>query len=104
MVAVKTCEEVVDRLEHEAGRLLTFGVSRLRLFGSFARQEARRESDVDLLVDFSAGTKTFDNFMGLADLLEEILNRHVELVTPESLSPYLGPSILAEARDVSLVA
>jgi len=42
MAAVETREEVVDRLEHEAGRLLTFGVSRLRLFGSFARQEASR--------------------------------------------------------------
>lgn len=104
MATVETREEVVDRLEREAGRLLAFGVHRLRLFGSFARQEPNRESDVDLLVDFSAGSKTFDNFMGLAEFLEEVLNRHVELITSESLSPYLGPSILAEARDVSLVA
>lgn len=104
MASVETREEVVNRLEQEAGRLLTFGVRRLRLFGSFARQEASRGSDVDLLVDFFSEAKTFDNFMGLAEFLEGILNRHVELVTPESLSPYLGPSILAEARDVSLVA
>jgi predicted nucleotidyltransferase len=103
MVTVETREEVVGRLEREAGRLLSLGVRRLRLFGSFARQEPSRESDVDLLVDFASGSKTFDNFMGLAEFLEEVLNRRVELVTTDSLSSYLRPSILAEARDVSLV-
>lgn len=104
MEAVENRREVFDRLERESRRLLAFGVRRLRLFGSFVRQEPNRESDVDVLVDFAAGSKTFDNFMGLAEFLEEILKRRVELVTTESLSPYLRPSILGEARDVSLVA
>ncbi len=104
MIAVETREEVVDRLVREAGPLLAFGVHRLRLFGSFAREEASPGSDVDLLVDFSAGAKTFDNFMGLAEFLEDTLKRKVELVTAEALSPYLRPSILAEAQDVPLVA
>jgi predicted nucleotidyltransferase len=38
--------------------------------------------------------------MALADLLESVLERQVELVTTEALSPYLGPHILAEAADV----
>jgi predicted nucleotidyltransferase len=64
------------------------------------RNQARPESDVDFLVEFAAGQKTFDHFEALAELLEQALERRVELVTTEALSPYLGPRILAEAADV----
>jgi hypothetical protein len=53
-----------------------------------------------MLVGFEAGSKTFDRFLALAELLESRLDRRVELVTLEALSPYLGPSILADAEDV----
>ena len=95
-----TREQAVERLQCAAPQILAFGVRRLALFGSVARGEARPDSDVDLLVEFEPGHTTFDNFMALADLLEEILAHRVELVTPESLSPYIGPRILAEAADV----
>jgi len=55
-------------------------------------------------VDFSPGKKTFDAFMELSFLLEEILQHRVELVTVESLSPYLGPHILEEVEYASLAA
>lgn len=70
------------------------------MFGSVVRDEAGPDSDVDLLVEFAPGQKTLDRFMGLADLLEELLQHRVELVTTEALSPYIGPYILAEAEDV----
>jgi hypothetical protein len=44
--------------------------------------------------------KSFERFLALSDLLEELLRRPVELVTSEALSPFLGPHILAEAKDV----
>ncbi len=80
--------------------ILRLGVVRLALFGSVQRNTARFDSDVDFLVEFEAGHKTFDHFVQLGDLLESVLGRRVELVTPESLSPYLRPLILTEARDV----
>ncbi len=55
-----------------------------------------------MLVEFAPGRKTFDNFMQLAFYLEELFGRKVELLTPESLSPYLGPRILREVEYVSL--
>ena len=61
---------------------------------------ARADSDVDLLVEFEPGQKSFDHLMALGDLLEHVLGHRVELVTPESLSPFLKPHILAEAMDV----
>jgi predicted nucleotidyltransferase len=75
-------------------------VRRLALFGSVLRDEARPDSDVDLLVQFEAGQKTAARFFALYDLLEELLPTRVELVTTEALSPFIGPYILAEAKDV----
>ncbi len=81
-------------------QIRAFGVTRLALFGSVLHGSAKPESDVDLLVQFAQGSKTYERFLALADLLEECLGRRVDLVTTEALSPFLGPRILAEARDV----
>jgi predicted nucleotidyltransferase len=59
------------------------------------------QSDVDLLVEFQQGEKSYDNFIDLAFLLEELTGRKVELVTPESLNKYLAPHILNEVEYVS---
>lgn len=52
--------EIIGRLEAE---LRALGVSRLAVFGSIARGEARPDSDVDILVQFSPGSKTFDRWI-----------------------------------------
>jgi len=76
------------------------GVSRLALFGSVLRGHPHKDSDVDLLVQFVPGSKSYDRFLALSELLERCLGRRVELVTTEALSPFLGPRILEEAEDV----
>jgi hypothetical protein len=93
-------DEAVKRLAASEAEIRALGVQRLALFGSVVRDEARPDSDVDLLVQFSPGAKTFEHFLALCDLLEERLGRRVELVTTEALSPFIGPRILAEAQDV----
>lgn len=75
-----------------------FGVSKLGLFGSFVRNEQTSESDIDILVEYKPGTKSFDNFIGLIDYLESSLGRNIELVTPESLSPFIKPSVEKEIQ------
>lgn len=92
--------DVVKRLRAAEAQIRRFGVRRLALFGSFARDEAYADSDVDLLVEFAAGRKNFEAFFHLSEYLELLLGRRVELVTPEALSPFIGPHILAEAEDV----
>ena len=74
------------------------------MFGSFVRGEQKSGSDIDLIVEFESGKKTFDNFMNLSFFLEDLFQRRVELITTESLSPYIGPHILKEAEYVSLAA
>jgi uncharacterized protein len=99
---VATRPDVLRRLAASGEEIRRKGVRRLGLFGSFARGEPRSGSDVDILVEFEPESKSFDNFIALAFLLEDLLQRPVELVTAESLSPYLRPHILAEVQDVPL--
>jgi hypothetical protein len=93
-------EQTTDLLAASESEIRALGVARLALFGSVLRGDARPDSDVDLLVQFSPGAKTFDRFLALSELLEDRLGRRVELVTTEALSPFIGPRILAEAQDV----
>ena len=95
-----TRKRVIEVLTASEPELRALGVRRLALFGSVQRGEARPDSDVDLLVQFAPGAKTFDRFLAVSELLEEHLGHRVELVTTESLSPFIGPRILAEAEDV----
>jgi predicted nucleotidyltransferase len=75
---------------------LEVNVSKIGVFGSFARDEAEIESDVDVLVEFESGFKTFDNYMDLKFYLEDIFSRNVDLVTVNALKPQLKDDILQE--------
>jgi predicted nucleotidyltransferase len=94
----------IQQLEARRSELRAFGLRRLGLFGSCARGEERPGSDVDLLVEFEPSRKTLSNLVDLGDFLEALFHRRVELITPESLSPYLGPNILREVHYVQLAA
>jgi predicted nucleotidyltransferase len=73
-----------------------FGVKNIGIFGSFARGEEHSDSDLDVLVDFEEGKKTFDNYMDLKFYLEELFGRKVDLVTVNALRPRLKTAILRE--------
>lgn len=75
--------------EHRPELARRFGVSRLGLFGSQARREARPDSDVDLYVEFSGGHLTFDNAFALREFLSTGLGVPIDLVTPQGLTPRL---------------
>ena len=96
--------EAVQRLAECEAEIRALGVGRLALFGSVLRGQAHAGSDVDILVQFAPGAKTYGRFFALSELLERCLGRRVELVTSEALSPFIGPRILAEAEDVLRVA
>ena len=93
-------EQVIERLRYAQKQVRAFGVRRIALFGSLVRGEARPDSDIDLLVEFEPGQKTFDHFMALSFFLEDLLHRPVEIVTIDALSPFIGPHVLDEAEDV----
>jgi len=89
-------QEVLAVLVNHQSSLKDFGVKSLMLFGSVARDEARPDSDVDLLVEFDRPIGLF-TFVRLKRYLEEILERSVDLGTPDSLKPYLREPVFREA-------
>jgi predicted nucleotidyltransferase len=97
---IRAKEDILSIIRKKHTEIQSFGVKKLGLFGSFARREQDVESDIDLIAEFEKGEKTFDNFIQLAFLLEDLLGRRVELVTVESLSPYLKPHVMKEVEYV----
>jgi predicted nucleotidyltransferase len=100
----QTKEDVLSVIRRHQDKIKAFGVKKLGLFGSFVRDAQNTESDIDLLVEFEEGQKSFDNFIQLSFLLEELLRWPVELVTVESVSPYLRPYITQEVEYVTFSA
>ena len=94
-------ERVLSLIQEQQKTIMALGVQRLGLFGSFVREQQTKDSDVDVLVEFFPGYKTFNNFIDLAFFLEDLFNRRVELVTPEALSPYIGSHIMQEVEYVA---
>lgn len=65
------------------------------IFGSYARGEQNKYSDVDILVRFYEGATLFD-LVGLSDLLEDNLKIKVDVVSERALRPELKDQILKE--------
>ena len=99
-VKVGNREELLDALRvHKTALTERFGVARLSLFGSFARDEATDASDIDLLVEFD-GRATSQNFFGVQFYVEDLFGRRVDLVTRKGLKPRFRPHVEREALDV----
>ncbi len=71
-MTVQTKQDVIKVLQTHQDQLNEFGVSRLGLFGSFVRNTANNESDIDILVVFEASQKNFNNFMNLSFFLDDL--------------------------------
>jgi uncharacterized protein len=95
-----TGKTIIAKIKKNRTHLNSLGVKRLAIFGSVARGEARRGSDVDILVEFN-GKVTFDRFMDTKIYLEDLLHRRVDLVLPEAIKPRLKDNI---AQDLVYVA
>lgn len=95
-------EEIFRTILAHREQFRAFGAARLGLFGSFVRGEQKKRSDVDLLIEFQKDKKSFDNLMDSYFLLEEILNRKVDLLTLEGLHHFVKPRVLAEVEYVAL--
>ena len=74
--------------------LKTKHVVRAGIFGSYARGEAKKDSDIDILVEIDKKIGLFD-FVGIKLELEEKLGKKVDLLTYKSIHPYIKKSILA---------
>lgn len=89
-------DQILALLKSRKRQLKKYGVHSLSIFGSVARGQARKNSDVDMLVDFEKPVGLFE-YARLKMYLEGVLGRKVDLVTPEALREELREDILREA-------
>jgi predicted nucleotidyltransferase len=82
-------QQVHDLIRTQKTAIRQLGAERIGLFGSFARGEQKETSDIDLVVEFKAGMKTYRNLLNLADLLEELLKKKVDLLTWEGMASFV---------------
>lgn len=93
--------DVLRILQKERQELVDhYNISTLSVFGSVARDDAREDSDVDILVEFSRPVGLFQ-FIELQQRLEALLGSKVDLGTPRSLKPRIKEQVLQEAIRVS---
>lgn len=85
--------------QHKPELQRRFGVTDLALFGSTVRDNARNDSDVDILVDFD-GPATSKRYFGVQFYLEDLFGCPVDLVTQKALRPELRPFVEREAMHV----
>ncbi|MHA1466237.1 MAG: nucleotidyltransferase family protein [Candidatus Heimdallarchaeaceae archaeon] len=87
---------ILKILHNNMTTIQSFGIMNIGVFGSYVRDMQENLSDLDLLIEFEPGKKSFDNFINLLNFLEDLLQIKVDLVTKKALSPHIGPNILEE--------
>ncbi len=91
-------DDIIEKLQAHRQVAERFGVEKLSLFGSVLRDEARPDSDVDLMVEFAPGRpRGLFEFVELKNALEGVLGRPVDLITAANIKPRLKERILGEA-------
>ena len=91
-------DKILEKIENNKDKIKRFGVKRLGLFGSYIRNQQKPGSDIDLLVEFEKGMKTFDNYMDLKFFLEDLFDCKVDLVILEAIKSDLKSHILEDVR------
>lgn len=99
-----TKENIINLIQESRKKLGSLGVKSIGLFGSFVRGNSSSQSDIDILVEFNSDKMTYDNFIDTCFFLEELFNHEVEVVTADSISPYIKPYIMKEVEYVPLSA
>jgi predicted nucleotidyltransferase len=99
---MKGLEEVKSTLTKQKQELFQkYGVKQIGIFGSYVRGEQKKQSDVDLLVEFEeASDLTFLDFIGLENYLSTLLGVKVDLVEKHTLKQRIGKRVLEEVVNI----
>ena len=89
-----TLDSVKRKIQEELPRLrIEYKIDSIGIFGSFIKGKNRKNSDLDILIDFNYAV-TFFRFLRLEEKLSEITSRRVDLVMKSALKPKIGEYIL----------
>lgn len=90
--------KIINTIKRHSEEIEAYGVKKVGIFGSFAKATQTSKSDIDILVEFARGTKTFDNYIGLKFFLEKMLHHKVDLVIKEALKARIRDQVLLEVE------
>jgi uncharacterized protein len=93
-----TSEEILQKIQENIDEIRKFGIIKIGLFGSYIKNEQKKGSDIDILVEFEENKKTFDNYMDLKFFLEDLFGSKVDLVVEDALKPALKSYILESVQ------
>lgn len=88
--------DILKLVRKNEDEIKKYGVKRIGIFGSFVKLRSRKTSDIDVLVEFKPGEKTFDHYMDLKFFLQKLLKREVDLVVKDALKAKIKPYITKE--------
>lgn len=90
-----TRDQILDFLrQHKQEMHDRFGVTKIGLFGSYARGDAREDSDIDMAIELAANTA--DSYFGLLHYLEDTFRKRIDLGIESNFKPIIKPYILKE--------
>ena len=95
---VSSKKQVLKLIRSNHHQIKAYGIKKLGIFGSIAKETHTLKSDVDILVEFHRGDKTFDNYMELKFFLEKLFGRRVDLVIKDALKQKIKGHILSEVN------
>ncbi len=90
---MKNLSEIIEILrDHREELEKKYKIEEIKIFGSYVRGEQKESSDIDLIVKFRK-IPTLIEFVRIQEELERILGIKVDLLTEESISPFIKPYI-----------
>jgi uncharacterized protein len=90
--------EVIETLRRSEGALRARGVRHAALFGSIARGNARRDSDIDVIIEVDPDARlTVFDYVDLKEYIATLFDRPVDVVNRDALKPYISPAATADA-------
>ena len=89
-----TEEKIISLLEAHKREIKSYGVKKIILFGSYAQDRAKKESDLDFLVEFMPGRGLYDDYVHLKLFLKNIFKKEIDLIKPNLIREELKSEIL----------
>lgn len=100
---MRSLTDIRQKIVASGPKLLSLGIKDIGLFGSYLHGAEKPDSDIDVLIDFQQEKETFDNFMAVCELLDNLFEgQKVDVVTKRGLSPFIGPHILNQVEYVKI--
>ena len=93
-----TSNDIIKTLEKNMNAIQQYGVKKIGLFGSFARNDQTENSDINLLMEFESEKETYENYMGLLLFLEKLFSKKVDLVMYDAVREELKEEICGSVK------